>query len=151
MACYASSLIHGETILAISIRTITIKRYLYAAASFSLMRQCVDPRLNFFGKESHHLTKVLSSHQHWETMPDRREPVTELMIQHMHTINPGDDSLDSALYDWNVLGKYYGYHRAKWAQDHKNLAKHKLGRLPNNEVQAFRRDDFIFSAPDGAR
>ena len=52
MACYASSLIHGENILAISIRTETIKRYfLYAAASFSLARQCVD----FFGK-------VLSSH-----------------------------------------------------------------------------------------
>jgi hypothetical protein len=151
MACYASSLIHGETILAISIRTDTIKRYLYSAASFSLARQCVDPRLNFFGRESHHLTKVLSSHQHWESMPNRREPVTELMIQHMHAINPGDDTIDSALFDWNILGKYYGYRRAEWAQDHKNVAKHKLGMLPNKEVQAFRRDDFIFSASDGAR
>eukprot|EP00978_Attheya_sp_CCMP212_P006290 scaffold14246_cov46-Attheya_sp.AAC.1 len=70
-------------------------------------------------------------------MPDRREPITELMIQHMHTINPGDDTLDAALYDWNVLGKYYGFRRAEWAQDHKNLAKKKLGRLINGEVQAF--------------
>jgi hypothetical protein len=151
LACYASSLIHGETILARAIRTDTIKRYLYAAASFSLARQCVDPRLDFFGKTSHHLTKVLDSHKHWEEIPDRREPVTELMIQHMLTHNPGDDSLEAALYDWNILGKYYGYRRAEWAQDHKNLAKRKLGRLPNGDVQAFRRDDFTFTAPDGAR
>eukprot|EP00978_Attheya_sp_CCMP212_P002430 scaffold4949_cov59-Attheya_sp.AAC.3 len=123
LACYASSLIHVETILARAIKTDTIKRYLYAAASFSLARQCVDPRLNFYGKESHHLSKILGAHKHWEAMPDRREPVTELMIQHMQKINPGDDTLDSALYDWNVLSKYYGYRRAEWAQDHKNLAK----------------------------
>eukprot|EP00978_Attheya_sp_CCMP212_P023123 scaffold70121_cov55-Attheya_sp.AAC.3 len=73
LACYASSLIHGETILARTIKTDTIKRYLYAAASFSLARQCVDPRLNFFGKESHHLSKILGAHKHWEAMPDRRE------------------------------------------------------------------------------
>eukprot|EP00978_Attheya_sp_CCMP212_P031312 scaffold117898_cov24-Attheya_sp.AAC.1 len=150
LACYASSLIHGETILARAIKTDTIKQYLYAAASFSLARQCLDPRLNFYGKESHHLSKILGAHKHWEAMPDRREPVTELMIQHMQKINPGDDTLDSALYDWNVLGKYYGYRRAEWAQDHKNLAKKKLARLPQTgEVQAFRRDDFIFYGADG--
>jgi hypothetical protein len=152
LACYASSLIHGETILARAIKTDTIKRYLYAAASFSLARQCVDPRLNFYGKESHHLSKILCAHKHWESMPDRREPVTELMIQYMLKINPGDDTLDAALYDWNVLGKYYGYRRAEWAQDHKNLAKKRLGRLPvSGDVQAFRRDDFIFYGPDGTR
>jgi hypothetical protein len=111
----------------------------------------VDPRLNFFGNQSHHITKVMDSHKHWETIPDRREPVTELMIQHMNKLNKHDDSLVSALYDWNVLGKYYGYRRAEWTQDHKNLAKRKLGRLPNGDVQAFRRDDFIFTAPDGSR
>eukprot|EP00978_Attheya_sp_CCMP212_P041525 scaffold239064_cov26-Attheya_sp.AAC.1 len=41
--------------------------------------------------------------------------------------------------------------RAEWAQDHKNLAKKKLGRLINGELQAFRRDDFIFYGADGTR
>jgi hypothetical protein len=73
------------------------------------------------------------------------------MIQRIVTLNKHNDSLASALYNWNVLGKFYGYHRAEWTQDHKNLAKRKLRRLPKGDVPAFRHDDFIFTAPDGSR
>ena len=57
MACYASDLIHGVTIKAIAIKVDTIKRYLYAAAAFSLARQVIDPRLDICGKPAHHLEK----------------------------------------------------------------------------------------------
>eukprot|EP00978_Attheya_sp_CCMP212_P019763 scaffold55684_cov43-Attheya_sp.AAC.2 len=59
-----------------AIRIDTIKRYVYAAASFSLARQVIDPRLNVFGKESHHLSKIYQSHKHWEEIANRRKPVT---------------------------------------------------------------------------
>lgn len=151
IACYAGSLIQGETLLAKAIKTDTIKRYLYAAATFSLAEQVVDPRLDFFGKESHHITKVLSAHKHWEDIPNRREPVTEQMLHEMLKTNPHDDSLESALYDWNIMGHYYGYRKSEWVQDSKNLRKRILQRLPNGDVQAFRRDDFIFHGKDGIR
>eukprot|EP00978_Attheya_sp_CCMP212_P019762 scaffold55684_cov43-Attheya_sp.AAC.1 len=67
----------------------------------------------------------------------------------MLAINPNDDSLDSALCNWNIMGHYYGYRKSEWVQDRTNLRKNALQRLPNGDVQAFRRDDYIFLGPDG--
>ena len=151
MACYASDLIHGVTIKAIAIKVDTIKRYLYAAAAFSLARQVIDPRLDICGKPAHHLEKILKSHKHWEDIPNRREPVTERMLQKMFELNPGDDSLDAALSDWNVMGHHYGFRKSEWVQDSKDLRKKEFQRIPNGEVQAFRRSDFTYISPDGTR
>ena len=73
------------------------------------------------------------------------------MLQKMFEINPGDDSLDAALSDWNVMGHHYGFRKSEWVQDSKDLRKKEFQRIPNGEVQAFRRSDFTYISPDGTR
>jgi hypothetical protein len=149
MACYASDLIHRVTIKAIAINVDTIKRYLYAAAAFSLSRLVIDPSLNVCGKLAHHLKNNLKSHKHWEDIPNRCESVTECMLQKMFDLNPGDDSLDAALSDWNVMGHHYGFQKSEFVQDSKDLWKQVFQQISNGDVQAFQCSDFTYVSPDG--
>ena len=52
-------------------------------------------------------------------MPNRREPFTVKMVLHIHKrcMNKHLDSLESILYDWNVLGIFYGFYLSEWAQN----------------------------------
>ena len=58
LALYALSLTQGNTILAISIKSDTLDRYLYAAASFGVAKLLPDPRYNHLGKKSYLILRV---------------------------------------------------------------------------------------------
>ena len=50
-------------------------------------------------------------------MLNYRESATVAMVQRMHVLfaDQYEDSLESALYHWNVLDLYYGLLLSKWA------------------------------------
>ena len=83
MACYTAHLAVGNTIYCKTIKSGTIKRYLAAAAEFSIPAQMMNPCLNIMGKESAYIRDILSESRRWESIPNRREPLTKEMVQYI--------------------------------------------------------------------
>jgi len=150
MALFALSLAQGSTILAISIKAGTIKGYLRAAAGLSKHAQLADPTRNFEGKLADPIQRVISEQKRWEDMPNRREPVEPIMIDDMWELCKllSIDSLEYALYDWNVLGQVFGFRLSEWAQneeDKKNYPKKAI----DGTCLSFTIDDFVFFGKNG--
>ena len=76
MSCYAVDLAAGENLLCKTIKAITIKKYLAAAAELSIHFQMTNSTLNLMGKECKFISDVLHELKRWEKMPNRRGPVT---------------------------------------------------------------------------
>ena len=79
-------------------------------------------------------------------MPKRREPVTASMIVYTweRCKNLPIDSLEYALYDWNVLGRYYGFRLSEWAQNKENKKDFPLQAVDGTPL-AFIFQDFTFT------
>jgi len=146
MALHALFLVQGNTLLATSIKSDTVKRYLQAAAYLSTLANQTDPRLDIYGKNAAPVQKVLQEQKRWEEMPKRREPVTVEMINHMWESckNLPMDSLEYALFDWNVLGRYYGFRLSEWAQNKENCKNFPLQAVDGTPL-AFIFQDFTFA------
>ena len=145
MALFALSLAQGSTILAISIKAGTIKGYLRAAAGLSKHAQLADPTRNFEGKLADPIQRVLHEQKRWEEMPNRRELVEPIMIDDMWELCKllSIDSLEYALYDWNVLGQVFGFRLSEWAQNEEDKKNYPKKAVDGTSL-AFIIDDFIF-------
>ena len=110
-AFHTLSLLKGNTLLATSTKSDTVKRCLYVAAHLSTQTNQTDPRLDIHGKNSAPIKKVLQEKKRWEDTCKRREPITTEMIDHAQERckNLPINSLEYALFHWNVLDKYYGF------------------------------------------
>ena len=109
----------------------------------------MDPRLNIYGKTVESIRKVLREQKRWEDMPHRCHSVTTPMVLHICAIagNAGQDSAHAAIYDWNILGRVYGYRYSEWAQndeDCKSFLKLNIDGTPITFI--FK--DFIFFSPN---
>ena len=80
LALHAADLANNNTILCRAIKSNTIKGYLCAAASFSTAVQRLDPQLDIYGRRSIYVSKILSEVKCWESMPNRRETVSDDML-----------------------------------------------------------------------
>ena len=106
-----------------------------------------DPCKTELGTWSHLIDKVLKEHLRWESMANRRHPITKAMI--LYWINKAKtahpDSLISALADWMVLGHYAGFRKQEWKKD-KQVFDEKNDFHCNvyGSVKAFLMSDFIF-------
>jgi hypothetical protein len=108
-----------------TLRTDTLKGYLRAAASWATSAGLPDPRYlptrtSFFGRQvfAPPLDKLLTFRRNWETLPNRREPLTPTMVAeaHMRAKNSHPDSLAAAMADWLALGLSTGFRLSEWAQ-----------------------------------
>ena len=68
-------------------------------------------------------------------MSNSYKPVTSDIIEEMWEIckDLELDSLESALLDWNILGRYLGFHLSKWAQNEenkKNFLLQDINKIP---------------------
>ena len=151
MALYAMHLAQGHGIQCRTIKSGTIQRYLMAAATISENHKLPDPRLNSRGITSPYIYKVLNELKRWEAMPNRREPVTVAMLHKMHALCAilHDDSLETALYDWNVLGIYYGFRLGEWAQNASTKSM-PLRSIDGSPI-AFTFNDITFYGPNRKR
>ena len=147
-ACYTVYLSNGCTIKDMFIGTETIKGYLAAMAKISAKAQMIDPCKTEYGAWAPLVDKILREHRRWETMPNRREPITKAMILHWTSVakKAHPDSFIAAFYDWMVVGKYAGFHKSEWLQDANDYKKTKdFTRNVDGTVKAFVLDDFEFS------
>lgn len=157
LAMYAMHLATGNTLLCKSIKSGTIKDYVFAAASF----------LSLFGKEVDHrrstptdkafcpeLQAVYREIERWEKVPNRREPFTLEMltdIQSQATTEPNKARLLPALADWFEAGLFSGLRLSEWAQDAGNHDVDSPKQSPIQRAQAFTLKDICFGSPNGRR
>ena len=130
MACYTAYLATGETLLCRTIKSNTIKKYLDAAAELSIPAKLMNPCLDIKGNLSKNIKEILKETKRWETIPNRKEPVTKQMVEYI--INKGSelkkdnpDNIYTALGNWLVIGEQAGFRRKEWAQDRTYLKNTK--------------------------
>jgi len=126
----------GNTILAKCIKARTVKDYLLAAADMHTSQGFINPTHNLQQRRYHLITDILTETKRWESMPNRREPLTWAMIEplqslrdrsppihtHAESINQGDGnkwiptSMVATLIDWFIVGMFAGFRLSEWAQ-----------------------------------
>ena len=157
MACYAADLVSGENLLCMTLKAGTILRYLHAAAELSTHENIMNPCLDSTGKQSKHIKDIIHEVKRWESVPDRREPLTKNMIEYIY--NKGiklakckKDNLYMALADWLILGQQTGFRRKEWAQDRSYVKKHKdIQRNVDGSPSAFIISDMEFRGKNNKR
>ena len=101
MACYAADLVSGENLLCMTLKAGTILRYLQAAAELSTHDNIMNPCLDSTGKQSKHIKDIIHEVKRWESVPDRREPLTKNMIEYIYIIKVlNSQSLRKITYIW---------------------------------------------------
>ena len=100
-------LVSGQTLLCRTIKTLIIKKHLKAATYLSLPFQMMNTNLNLLGNQSKHIGDIPHETTRWESMPDRREPLTKDMV--LYVLEKGAAmspvvNLYTVLGDWLTLG-----------------------------------------------
>ena len=157
MACYTAYLGTGETLLCKSIKADTIVRYLNAAVEFSTSAQLMNPCLDIMGNQSTYIKDILREIRRWESVPNRKEPLTKKMVKYI--INKGKtlnrvnhNNIYTVLGDWLVVGLQAGFRRKEWAQDRTYVRKHKdIERNIDKSSSAFILEDFEFRGKGNKR
>jgi len=80
LACYTLHLCSGNTILCRAILSGTIMQYLSAAGQLYTSRGIRSPALDIRGRYASTITVILNECKRWETVKDRREPLTWDMV-----------------------------------------------------------------------
>jgi hypothetical protein len=123
----------GHTLLAKSIKSATIRRYINEAGTSVLesrqLHQRKFPHVQFTWfhpcrnhgetKAAPTITACLDEIKRWENMPNRREPLTVDMIYHQYgkCSSATPYSVHQVLYDFEVIGIYSGLRLGEWAQE----------------------------------
>ena len=157
MACYTVSLTSNETVYCKTIKAATVTLYVSDAAKLATLCNKPDPSKNQLNQRSSYITNVINEHKRWESMPNRREPLTYSMVDYLfkmvhNNISPQLDDSSAALADWLILGMQTGMRKSEWCQDRYVLSK--TGKVTSNRdgsPSAFTLDDFIFEGARGCR
>ena len=114
VACFAVSLIRGETIQGTKVRHATLRKYAKAVVLMHKDRDLPSP----YGAPVDYITIVLNAVKKFEKQKNRRDMIHDEMIHHMEKIHPqfNEDSLNAALIDWIYLGRFVGYRGIEWSQ-----------------------------------
>ena len=93
------------------------------------------------------ITAVIREHHRWETVPNRREPITKNMVRwwlHQARTSP-IDSFESVIADWMVLGTQLGMRKSEWTQSSKNKTfGSEFDLNVDGSSKAFIASDFTF-------
>ena len=158
MACYAVSLTSNETIFCKSIKASTVNLYISDAAKLAIFNNHPDPTKNSLSQKSSYITNVVNEHKRWELMPNRREPLTYMMVDFsfLQAYGSGsaqsNDSIEAALTDWLILGMQTGMRKSEWCQD-RHILNTTGGVIPNRDgsPSAFILSDFTFARLHGVQ
>ena len=145
LACYAVSLVKGDTIRGRILRHKTIKKYLDAAVKLFVRRGIADPRK---AVDTDLVKIILDAVKQYEAVDARRAMISDEMIVDIlrRAAKNHPDSLTAALADWIVLGQYTGFRLSEWAQEVCS-AYARVGHT--SDASAMTRDDFVFKGPNG--
>ena len=114
IACFAVSLVRGETIQSRRIRHATITNYVNAAIGLHTDRKLPSPH----HADINYIAIVLKAIKKFERQPNRRDMVHDEMVYYMESIRHqhSEDSLEAALIDWIYLGRFVGFRGIEWCQ-----------------------------------
>ena len=115
LACYAVSLIQGQTITGTPIRYKTVINYLNDA--YTLFR---NRSINYLPPlATDYVAIITHAFKKYDTVPNRRNMITDSMMRWLlrETSKHGKDSSFTAIVDWLILGRYTGYRKSEWCQD----------------------------------
>jgi hypothetical protein len=115
----------GNTILCKQIRTETVKEYIKEAVKHFTSQGQPDPTLNITGYRAPIIQGILNESERWESVANRREPLTWPMVDHIRSLTKSKsaDSLDHAMADWLTVGMFTGFRLSEWAQADSVVAK----------------------------
>ena len=127
------------------IKVKTIKLYIKVAADFAVPLGLPDPRLDARGRSTPFLCQVYDAIKRYESIPNRRNPVTTAMVRHMVSTRGTDhNSVPFALTDFQIIGRYAGLRLGEYAQ----YKPHEIIRSTDGSLpKAFIMDDFVFYGP----
>lgn len=159
-AMYVVYLGMGHTLLCKTIKSQTIKHYVtdaaaavqrrreaYARAHPSIPLSWLSPiRTHGNNRLAAPITHCLKEIARWESMEDRREPLTTDMIQFLKTLChlSTPHSLEQTIYDWFVCGIYGGFRLGEWAQEDHVKFRHQVRLTIDDQPVAFLIDDLEF-------
>ena len=123
--------------------------YIHQAIRCHTDRQLPSPRS---GVPVDYISLMTDAVRKYEQVPHRREMIhdpmmREIMSRHTRAL---PNSLDSALCDWIFLGRYSGFRKSKWCNDHPFTfltIEDPLWLGPN--AVSFIAEDFTFYGPTG--
>ena len=156
---YTVALTVGDTLQGAPVKTQTIRHYLHAAVDFIQKvgtrrdNPMIDPTT---GKTFRPIEDCLTDFQKWETMPDRKSPLTKKMIKDL-IIFTKDHHIDSkarAFVDWCIVGIHMGYRGCEWLSTHKPKHATDFPRVrdhPDKPIYQVLLDDMILIGSNGAR
>jgi len=114
LACFAVSLVKGETILQGTVRSRTVQGYMKAAESLFNDRQITSP---LFAKKDY-IKIIIRALASYESMEKRRNMLHDSMMLWMikQAKYAPKDSMITSIVDWTVLGRYTGFRKSEWCQ-----------------------------------
>jgi hypothetical protein len=156
LAMYAAHLGSGSTLMCRTIRSDTVKRYVFEAASFHAL---FGPHARDFRKEnatdtkvSKTLSDVFDELKRWEDVPNRREPFTLEMLDEMKrefvNCGLGSNTLSAALLDWFECGLFGGFRLSEWAQEATKSEMNSYQLNKRHEAQALCMCDVRFESAE---
>ena len=109
MAGCTTNLVAGDNILCTTLKSSTILRYLSAAITFAINASVINPCLDISGKQSKNTNDIITEVKRWETISDRREPITKKVIVFIVTkgtklAKHNAHNIYIALNDWLMMG-----------------------------------------------
>lgn len=130
LACYAASLVKGETILGGTIRLRTLRHYLTDAYELFRMRKLSYK--SFDGTD--YIDVIVSAVKKYESVANRRNMITDDMMHWLikYAASSHIDGNVAAIVDWIILGRFTGFRKSEWCQS--SLTSYDL--IPDWPVQA---------------
>ena len=146
LACYAVSLVQGQTILGTLIQYSTVKKYLTAA--YKLFN---DRSLDFRSKYDY-IEVILKALKNYEEVPKRRNMITDSMMHWLvaEAKRQDQDHATTSIVDWILLGRYTGFRSSEWCQTTQSTYK-RIDEWPGQPSRAFIRSDFTFMGQNERR
>jgi hypothetical protein len=122
MALYAVHLASGSTLFCRAIKSATIGKYLRNVANFLACFLDVDARKvdATQSRIAPVIQSVLDEVLRWEKVPDKREPFTPAMWEHLYSsfaAGRNTFSLGPSICNWFGCGLFGGFRLTKWAQE----------------------------------
>ena len=88
----------------------------------------MHPLVNIYGVKSQFIVEITHEAKRWESMPNRREPLTKDMVKFIinkfTTLNLPDGKY-AVMTDCFIIALQAGFHRMEWSQDATKLATTK--------------------------
>ena len=127
LVCYTIRLCTGSNLKSKTIKVKTVRRYLGAVSKYFKAQGHPDPQADASGHRSSRIESILRECLRWESITDKREPLTWEMVSYQQAkarqMHP--DSLDAILADWFLVGMYTGFRLSEWAQPASHIRQSK--------------------------